>query len=175
MRVIPRAAAGNAELIEPDYLDLADCLPLVYDAVHADDAPELRELRREAHHHLEVVDVGRDDDGLGIRENVLDFGVVQLRVERHDRNAGAGLGEIRLEPGRGVAEDDGGVLLARLQVEARSVALGDVPDAGEVLPPRATHPRLVFTPYERVAARPLRDVLFKQSANSHVLLQVMSA
>ena len=169
MRVIPRTAARNAELVEPDDLDFSDVLPLVDDTVDADNAPELRQLRREAHHHLEVVDVGRHHDGLGICENVLDLGIVELGVKRHDRDPRARLGEICLKPSWGIPEDYSHVLLARLQVEARSVALGDVAHAGEVLPPRATHPRLVFAPDERVTARPLRDVLFKQSANCHVM------
>ena len=173
VRVVPRAASRDAELVETDDLRLADGLPLVDDAVNAHDAAQLGKPRGDVHHHLEMVHVGRNDDSLGIGEYVLHLRVVQLRVQRHHRDPRARLGEVRLEPCGGVAEDDGDVLLARLKAEARAVPFGHVAHAREVFAPAAMHPGLVLAPRERVAFRSFSYVLFKKSADSHFFCPVV--
>ena len=167
VRIIPRAAARNPELVETDHADLADLLALEYDAVDYDDAAKLGEFRHEVHHHAKVRLVGSDDSRFGILENILDLVLVELRIKRHDSHARARLCEIALDPLRAVREDYRHIVLARLKAETRTVALGKIAHPGIRLRPGTRLPHLVLTPGKGVVLTILLYIVLKQSTNCH--------
>ena len=168
VRVIPRPAPRDAQLLVRDNVDAAvDLLAVVDGAVNDDDAAERRKALRDREHHLEMGLVGRDDTDLGVLEDVRNLVVVKLRVDRDDRRARADLREIRLHPGRRVAEDDCPVFLVRLEPEGASVALRDFTHALEVFGPRAVLPHLVLAPGKGDGIGPIRGRTFQESSDCH--------
>ena len=167
--IVPCAAAGDAKLFVADYLSVADLLAIEDDAVDDNDRLKARKALADLHHHFKVSSVGGNDGGVGVLEDVFDFVVVKLRIERSYGEASAGLREVGFHPDRRVAENDGDILFAWLEVEHRAVAFGDFAHAFEEVAPGAGFPLFVFVPLQCVRRRIAFSTAFKKTSDCHTI------
>lgn len=144
--VIPLAAVTDHKRLKAYDIGLGDFAPVENNAVDNDDTAQLGELGRDIHKHSQVGRIGRNDRNLGVFENIANLLVVELRVDRHNRNARARLSEIRNHPIGMVWKNNGGIFFARLDAETCGIAFCDFAHILQEATPGLKLPFLIIAP-----------------------------
>jgi len=97
-------------------------------AVGDDQRAHGRQFGQDGLQQVKVARVGENRDRLGILEDIRHLAGAQLGVERHDRDAGSGQGEVGLDPLRAVLKDQRHRFCAGFQIELAE-GLGHLADA----------------------------------------------